>query len=506
MADNYTFKDAAGNVKTHASKDIGGGVHASEHVLVDAAGVEVAKAEDAAHSSGDSGIMALAVRKDTAAALADSDGDYTPLVTDASGRLHVTDSGASPLLGSVTETAPASDTASSGLNGRLQRIAQRLTSLIASLPASIGQKNAAGSVSVVLASDHGVIATSPASPGTIIHKQLASTSQLNNDVIWTPASGNINLTHIVASAAGDVAISLRSLEPDAASYIAELIGDGAKHIWLLNEASAAAIVDEGDTGGLDGGTDVGAPTYKSGADIITSYAVTFDGNDGIYQAATKPASTTTGAMEAWIYPTSAPSVTGVIFGMRATGNTTLQMYMQLSSALKPTFRMYDSGGTLRLSADANAAISLNEWHHIVWQHIDGTDLGLQLFVDGAAAAFTYNTGSDSTDYWYDDLYSVATEMNFGMQRKDVPTAFFIGQIALCAWYEATSPESVWNDHYALGLGVGSEIVWGPHYFGERTGASVPFSSALEIAGGAPLAVTTDAAVGVCVDLYGYEAA
>lgn len=34
------------------------------------------------------------------------------------------------LIGAVNETAPASDTASSGLNGRLQRIAQRLTSLI----------------------------------------------------------------------------------------------------------------------------------------------------------------------------------------------------------------------------------------------------------------------------------------------------------------------------------------------------------------------------------------
>jgi hypothetical protein len=34
------------------------------------------------------------------------------------------------LNGAVTETAPASDTASSGLNGRLQRIAQRLTTLI----------------------------------------------------------------------------------------------------------------------------------------------------------------------------------------------------------------------------------------------------------------------------------------------------------------------------------------------------------------------------------------
>lgn len=41
-------------------------------------------------------------------------------------------------LGSVTETAPATDTASSGLNGRLQRIAQRITSLIALLPTSLG--------------------------------------------------------------------------------------------------------------------------------------------------------------------------------------------------------------------------------------------------------------------------------------------------------------------------------------------------------------------------------
>ncbi|TYL80171.1 hypothetical protein [Bradyrhizobium cytisi] len=41
-------------------------------------------------------------------------------------------------IGGLTETAPASDTASSGLNGRLQRVAQRITSLIALLPAALG--------------------------------------------------------------------------------------------------------------------------------------------------------------------------------------------------------------------------------------------------------------------------------------------------------------------------------------------------------------------------------
>lgn len=39
--------------------------------------------------------------------------------------------------GSLTEVAPTTDTASSGLNGRLQRIAQRLTSIIALIPSAL---------------------------------------------------------------------------------------------------------------------------------------------------------------------------------------------------------------------------------------------------------------------------------------------------------------------------------------------------------------------------------
>jgi hypothetical protein len=57
------------------------------------------------------------------------------------------------LIGALTETAPATDTASSGLNGRLQRIAQRITSLIALLPASLGQKARASSFAVTLSTE-----------------------------------------------------------------------------------------------------------------------------------------------------------------------------------------------------------------------------------------------------------------------------------------------------------------------------------------------------------------
>ena len=78
-----------------------------------------------------------------------TDKEQDQLRMDSAGRLVTADEAAATLVGAVTETAPASDTASSGLNGRLQRIAQRLTSLIALVPASLGSKAASASLSVV---------------------------------------------------------------------------------------------------------------------------------------------------------------------------------------------------------------------------------------------------------------------------------------------------------------------------------------------------------------------
>src|SRR4051812_47432891 len=79
-------------------------------------------------------------------------GDATP-----ANPLPVDDADSQVLLGAVNETAPASDTANSGLNGRLQRIAQRLTSLLALLPTSLGQKTSAASLAVVISSDQSAL-------------------------------------------------------------------------------------------------------------------------------------------------------------------------------------------------------------------------------------------------------------------------------------------------------------------------------------------------------------
>lgn len=78
--------------------------------------------------------------------------------------LETTQSTQNTRIGDVTETSPGTDTASSGLNGRLQRIAQRLTSLISLIPASLGQKTMANSMAVVLASDQSAVPVSFASP------------------------------------------------------------------------------------------------------------------------------------------------------------------------------------------------------------------------------------------------------------------------------------------------------------------------------------------------------
>lgn len=50
---------------------------------------DVVLAEDAAHGSGDKGVMSLAVRKDSGTAIAGTDGDYSPLQVDSSGNLRV---------------------------------------------------------------------------------------------------------------------------------------------------------------------------------------------------------------------------------------------------------------------------------------------------------------------------------------------------------------------------------------------------------------------------------
>lgn len=70
-------------------------------------------------------------------------------------------------IGDVGEPAPSSDTAASGLNGRLQRIAQTLTLIKGLFPTTLGQKTAANSFATVPASDYVPPAAAVPVAGTI---------------------------------------------------------------------------------------------------------------------------------------------------------------------------------------------------------------------------------------------------------------------------------------------------------------------------------------------------
>ncbi len=78
------------------------GVIAGDTTSMDATLTALSKAEDAAHSSGDQGIMSLAVRNDTKAALAGTSGDYIPFQMNASGELYVKDEDMLTELQSIT--------------------------------------------------------------------------------------------------------------------------------------------------------------------------------------------------------------------------------------------------------------------------------------------------------------------------------------------------------------------------------------------------------------------
>lgn len=67
----------------------GGGSSSITSVVPGTGATNLGKAEDAVHASGDTGVMALGVRKDTAASLAGTDGDYTAPIFGASGHQHV---------------------------------------------------------------------------------------------------------------------------------------------------------------------------------------------------------------------------------------------------------------------------------------------------------------------------------------------------------------------------------------------------------------------------------
>ena len=132
-------------------------------------------------------------------------------------------------LGATAETAPASDTASSGLNGRLQRVAQRLTSLIALLPAALGAGGGLkvdGSGTALPVS--GAVGATQSGIWTVQPGNTANTTawKVDGSAVTQPVSGTVTATvpANAAATATDPGGTTTSLQVVAATTNLRLVG------------------------------------------------------------------------------------------------------------------------------------------------------------------------------------------------------------------------------------------------------------------------------------------
>lgn len=173
--------------------------------------------------------------------------------------------------GSLTEAAPATDTASSGLNGRLQRIAQRLTSLIALLPAalvggrldtnvgawlgstapSIAQKTMANSLPVVIASDQTAVPVSgtvTVTPPTLTKGTQGATGFSTQDL---KDAGRVNIMWTAEFAHAQVAETLLTITESrdgaaTATFTTKVVTTG-KRLRITSVALEAESLGTGTT-------------------------------------------------------------------------------------------------------------------------------------------------------------------------------------------------------------------------------------------------------------------
>lgn len=133
------------------------------------------------------------------------------------------------LIGAANETAPSADTDPSGLNGRLQRLAQQLTALSAQLPAEL---DTGGRLKV----HEQIVATVQVSPTLITNASDSAVTSGDNEIIEAPAAGyRIVITSILLQNADQSTLDL--ILKNGASEILRIHcpneGDGILKVYPL---------------------------------------------------------------------------------------------------------------------------------------------------------------------------------------------------------------------------------------------------------------------------------
>lgn len=179
--------NAIGKLAANSGIDIGDVDVTS--VIPGTAATNLGKAEDAAHSSGDTGIMALGVRNDALSALSGSDGDYTPIALESTGRVMVDLAPSAAMVRGTATTTGTSD-----------------TSLIAA-SGSAGLKTYITSVQIAnTGSTTSLITFKDGNAGSTLGYTIAPTGGGSNIVFETPLVTSANTAFYFAAASASTTI------------------------------------------------------------------------------------------------------------------------------------------------------------------------------------------------------------------------------------------------------------------------------------------------------------
>jgi hypothetical protein len=150
----------------------------------------------------------------------------------ASGSLVALAKGKLTLLGGVTETAPASDTASSGLNGRLQRIAQNITTAIASLASILAKLPSLGTAGTPSSN---VISVQGVSSGTsiIVGGPVAGGATAGGNPVLAGADFNSTLPTYTTGQRGGLQVTSRGSLRTYLTGAVSAAGDGQAAVLVI---------------------------------------------------------------------------------------------------------------------------------------------------------------------------------------------------------------------------------------------------------------------------------
>lgn len=173
-------------------------------------------------------------------------------------------------VGSLTETAPTTDTASSGLNGRLQRIAQRITSLITAVGSPFQAGGSIGNTS---------FASTQSGTWTVQPGNTANTTawKVDGSAVTQPVSGTVS---IPANSAVNVA-QINGVTPLMGNGAT---GTGSQRVTVASDNTPFAVKIDQTTPGTTNLVALTAETTKAigvvrnsdgAGNLLTSNSVTY---------------------------------------------------------------------------------------------------------------------------------------------------------------------------------------------------------------------------------------